>query len=176
MNEYMILEDLIQKISLGDKDSLGKLYDITSRDVFGYSFSLVCNKAVAEDIMQEVYMNIFNQAGSYKPRGKPMAWILRITRNMSYNILKKQKRELFYTDNQFDDQKENSFDDSEIIDKLIINEMINKLSAKERQIITLHLLSGISQVDIAKITGIPLPTVKWRYKSSLKKLAKIANY
>lgn len=173
MNESILLEDLIQKISQGNKDSLGKLYDITSRDVFGYSFSLVCNKAVAEDIMQDVYINIFNQAFSYKPRGKPMAWILRITRNISFNILKKQKKELFYAENQLENKNDFSFEDSEIIDKLILKEMINKLSVKERQVITLHLLSGISQVDIAKITGIPLPTVKWRYKSSLKKLSKI---
>ncbi|AUS97132.1 hypothetical protein CDQ84_14640 [Clostridium thermosuccinogenes] len=174
MNE-VLLDNLIQRISSGDRSALGELYNITSNDVYGYALSIVCSKSMAEDIMHDVYIQIFNSAKTYKSQGKAMAWILRITRNMSYNRLKKMKHESMSIDQPFDNEAYQAFDDNAVLDRLILDNLLTKLSIGERQVVMLYLLSGISQKDISNITGVPLPTVKWRYKSALKKLSKTIN-
>ncbi|TCT14940.1 RNA polymerase sigma-70 factor (ECF subfamily) [Natranaerovirga pectinivora] len=172
MNEAILLDDLMDRVSKGDSDALGALYDMTHKDVFGYAYAIVRDKTIAEDIMHDVYIRVFNKAHLYKTQNKAKAWILRVTRNTAFNILKKQKYDNHL---QFKGKEEcysNTFDNA-LIDKLILLELLNKLSLGERQVIILYLLSGITQKEISRITGVPLPTVKWRYKSALSKLNKL---
>ena len=174
MNDTLFLDNLIHEISNGDRNALGNLYDVTSSNVFGYALSIIRCKSKAEDIMQDTYIQIHKKAKLYKSQGKAMAWILRITRNLAYNALKKQKKEVSL-DIDFGYQTQQMFDENEVLDKLILNEVLTKLSIGERQVVILYLLVGMSQKDISKTMGIPLPTVKWRYKSALNKLYKIIN-
>lgn len=171
----LLLDDLLQKISNKDRNALGELYDITSGSVFGYALSIVCDNYIAEDIGHDVYIQVFKNAKSYKSQGKAMAWILRITRNISYNMIKKQKFETIICNGDINLLSESYEMEKESIDKLILDEILSKLPDKERETIVLYLFAGISQKDISKITGVPLPTVKWRYKNALKKLSNIIN-
>lgn len=166
-------DNLLNKISQGDRDALGALYDATSSNVFGFALSILSDRQLAEDVMHDVYIKIFCQAASYKSQGKAMAWILRITRNTAFNTSKKRNYESLnsFETNKLDNayQIDNSHDT--VLEKLIVDEILAKLPMKERQIIVLHLFSDMTHKEISEITGVPLPTVKWRYKSALKKLS-----
>ncbi len=175
--DNLFLDKLIERISNEDRNALGELYDITSNNIFGYALSIVCNKSVAEDIMHDVYIQVFHNAKSYKAQGKAMAWMLRITRNISYNMLKRQKFESVIPYDEIDNtllqNNTNNNELNELIDQIVLNELLIKLPTKERQIIILYLFVGMSQKEISKITRTPLPTVKWRYKNALKKLSAV---
>ena len=81
INEYpeTSLEKCIKDISFGDKDALSTLYNLTKTSVYGFALSILKNMHEAEDVLQEVYIRIYENASFYNPNGKPLAWILTIT-------------------------------------------------------------------------------------------------
>ena len=76
------LDECIAKIANKSADALSDLYRETSTAVFGYALSILKNRHDAEDILHDLYVQIYQSAGQYKSSGKPMAWILTITRNL----------------------------------------------------------------------------------------------
>ena len=74
---------LIERIAKGDMDAFRMLYENVSGSIYGFVLSIVKNAYVAEDVLQDTFLTIHQTAGSYKPMGKPMAWILTIARNLA---------------------------------------------------------------------------------------------
>lgn len=85
------LEEEIAMIALGNKDALSNIYYNTKHIVYGFSLSILKNIHEAEDILQEVFIKIYENADSYQANGKPLAWILTITKNLSLMKLRKKK-------------------------------------------------------------------------------------
>ena len=81
-----LLDIYLERIKDGDKLSLENLYNLTKDSVYAYSLSILKNKHLAEEVLQDTYINIYENANLYNSRNKPLAWILTITRN---NCLKK---------------------------------------------------------------------------------------
>ena len=82
------LEDCIARIAGGDKDALADLYNRTRPAVYGFALSIVKNAHDAEDILHDACLQVWNAAGGYRRQGKPMAWVLTITRNLAINRLR----------------------------------------------------------------------------------------
>lgn len=76
------LDELIEKIAAGDRDALASLYEQTNKSVYGFALSILKDTHDAQDVLQDCYLHIYSAAGSYRSQGKPMAWILTITRNL----------------------------------------------------------------------------------------------
>ena len=87
------LDTLLPKIALGDNDAFKVFYEQTKASVYGFALSLLKNTYDAEDVMQNVYVNIYHTASQYVSRGKPMAWVLTITKNLCYEKFRKFSRE-----------------------------------------------------------------------------------
>ena len=77
------LDNYILGIAKGDKEALAGLYESTHTAVYGFALSLCKNVPDAEDVLQDVFVQIWNAAEQYTPAGKPMAWIFTITRNLA---------------------------------------------------------------------------------------------
>ena len=164
-------ETLLQRIGAGEKEAFLSLYEQVSNAVFAYALSLVKNRADAEDIMQDTFLKIRSAAHLYEPMGKPMAWILTITRNLCMMHFRKAKH---IGDEKPEDLQISLGTDRirETEDRIVLETAFRILSDEERKIIILHAVSGMRHREIADLMEMPLATVLSKYNRGLKKLKK----
>lgn len=169
-------ESLFPRIAEGDKEAFICLYEQSRNAVFSYALSLLRNYDDAEDAAQDTFLKIRSAAHLYKPLGKPMAWVITITRNICLMKLRELKKN---TDRPIDDldfqaDRDNpglaAFGDAE--DRFVLAKAMEQLAEDECQIIFLHAVSGLRHREIADIVGMPLATVLSKYRRGLKKLRK----
>ena len=167
--DSQLLDECIIAVAEGDMDSLQKLYYMTYKSVYGYALSIVGNIYDAEDVLQDVYIQIHSKAGKYSSLGKPLAWIFTITKNLSLMHLRKTQHETAIPPDELTEQLsglcEVTPEDSAILDSVMQN-----LKSDERQIVMLHALTGMKHREIAEIMGLSLSAVLSKYTRSLKKL------
>ena len=172
-NEYslvkkdFLIEDLISKIAKDDKDALAELYELTKGSVYGFALSILKNNTDAEDVMQEVYIKIYENADKYNPQGKPLAWIITITKNLSY--MKLRNKNTAHEEIKESDIVSNN---DNIEDKMLLKLVFKCLTDEERNIVVLHANTGFKHREIAKLLELPLPTVLSKYNRAIKKLKK----
>ena len=162
------LEELLRQIALGSQQAFEELYRATDSAIYGYALSLTKNHHEAQDIMMDTYLKIRCAAHLYMPMGKPMAWILTITKNIARTKLRSAGRQI-----PLDNLEETtpSFDrDSE--EAVALEQAMKVLGDQERQILILHAVTGLKHREIAEMLGMPLATVLSKYARSLKKLKK----
>ena len=163
------LEDCIARIAGGDKDALADLYSRTRPAVYGFALSIVKNAHDAEDILHDACLQVWNAAGGYRRQGKPMAWVLTITRNLAISRLREHGR----TEPLVQEDWQDRLADNPAVtheDRMMLEAVLSALSDEERQIVTLHALTGLKHREISVLLGLPLPTVLSKYSRALKKL------
>lgn len=166
------LDRLIYGIADGDSDSLAKLYKLTNKDVYAFALSILKNTHDAQDVLQDCYLRIYSSARTYSGKGKPMAWILTITRNLCLKCIHEAKKSVSYSEEEWNTFSQKSFE-SDSDDKITLSACMNLLNDTERQIIVLHAVSGLKHKEIAALLQMPLPTVLSKYNRTLKKLKNI---
>ena len=160
-------DNLIEKISLGDTDAFRELYEAASKSVYGFALSILKNRYDAEDVLQETFLRVYTNASAYKAKGKPMAWILRITRNLSLTRLReKAKTEEYDLSAEVPDFSFVNDSDS----RLLLGKLFSILSDDEKQIVVLHAVGGLKHRETAEILELPLGTVLAKYNRAIKKL------
>ena len=80
----MELSSYIVRIADKDTNALHELYEFINKNVYAYSLSILKNHDDALEVMQDTFITIYNNADKYENQDKPMAWILTITKNLSY--------------------------------------------------------------------------------------------
>ena len=163
------LEDCIVRIAGGDQNALAVLYGRTRPAVYGFALSIVKNAHDAEDILHDAYLQVWNAAGGYRAQGKPMAWLLTITRNLALSRLREHGR----TEPLVQEDWQDHLADAPAVtheDRMTLEALLSALGDEERQIVTLHALTGLKHREIAQVLGLPLATVLSKYSRALKKL------
>lgn len=164
------LEDsLILDVAKGDTRAFSELYIRTHKSIYGFALSIVKNQQDAEDVMQDTYLKVDRAAGSYQPRGKPMAWLLTIARNLALERLRSRRDVPL---EQEEDWHLWSAEDPTQAqeDALVLEAAMELLGDEERQVVTLHALGGLKHREIAALLGLPLATVLSKYRRALMKL------
>ena len=162
------LISLFDKISSGDETAMSTLYDITVDRVFGMAMKIVLRSELAEEVVSDVYLQIWRQVNNYKSnRASPIGWILMICRSRALDILRREKSA---TRNQFQEEDNVDTEDLSIenaLDELMkdeasiqISSALKLLNKKQREAISLAFYRGMSHNEIATYTGEPLGTVK----------------
>ena len=167
-SQKSLLEKHMANIALGDKEALADLYKLTKSAVYGFALSILKNTHEAEDVLQDVYIKVYENANIYQANGKPLAWMITITKNLALMKIRKKKNH-----KDVDELKEVLTDNKGIKDaenKLIIDTIFSSISDEERNILVLHSVSGLKHREIAKILGIPLTTVLSKYNRTIKKI------
>ena len=169
MNAALIDENLILRMADGDGAAFRELYEQTSSAVYGFALSILKNNHDAEDVMHDTFIKMYTSAVTYKPMGKPLAWILTIVRNLCYTRMR--------TGSVCEDISEyedlvHSDEHGSVMDKIVLQEALSKLDFEERQIVVLHSLTGLKHREIAEILELPTGTVLSKYNRSIKKLKK----
>lgn len=84
------IEDMIARIALGDRNAFSALYDATSAKLFGTCLRVLKDRAIAEDVLQVVYMKVWRHADRYASNGtSPMTWLITIARNAAIDRLRR---------------------------------------------------------------------------------------
>lgn len=168
-SEATELEALLTRIAQGEKDALASLYERTHSAVYGFAMSLSHCPADAEDVLQETYINVYSAAERYVPKGKPMAWIMTIAKNLAKMRLREVKKDCELPEEDWSgylaDNPSVSSDE-----RILLQKALDILSAEQKQIVMLHAVAGIKHREIAKLLDMPIATVLSKYSRAVNKL------
>ena len=168
---------LISAIASGDQAAMGTLYDATSRVVFGLALRILNDRATAEEVMLDVYTQVWRQAGSYDlQRGSAMAWLMTIARSRAIDRLRsgwqdRQRREPLETVGDVRAGDSSPEEATEISERrVLVRQALGSISPEQRELIELAYYGGLSHSEIALQTSLPLGTVKTRIRLGMLKL------
>ncbi len=164
-----VLDNYISRIAQGDSEAMSALYYQTQNSIYGFALSILKNTDDAQDVLQDCFIKIHSAAAAYVSQGKPLAWMLTITKNLCYLKIRNNKRD----DHVPMEALETYFADNSSVtseDKVVLYQCLNNLTDEERQIVILHTVAGLKHREISKLLELPLSTVLSKYNRSLKKL------
>lgn len=169
-------EALIERIARGDRLAMQVLYARHHVRVFRFVLRFVRNEAVAEDLISEVFLDVWRQAAKFEGRSAASTWMLSIARFKALSSLRRR------TEDELDEETagaiEDQADDPEVAvakkDKgAMLRQCIGRLSAEHREIIDLVYYHEKSVEEVAGIVGIPEATVKTRMFYARKKMGEL---
>lgn len=154
-------------IAKGNINALSDIYDTIGRQIYFIAYSVLKNHHDAEDILQEVLCEIAKCAHTYRPMSNARAWILSIARNKALKYRRDKKEHLPF--DEIENYSRYSYDISFISD-LTLSDAFKGLSDQERQVVMLHVESGLKFKEISELTGISSAAAQKKYQRALKKL------
>jgi RNA polymerase sigma-70 factor (ECF subfamily) len=169
---------LVERMALGDESALSSLYDRSSRLIFGLLLRILNDSGLAEEVLLDVYMQVWRQAGKYdRLRGKPLAWLVTIARSRAIDRLRSMRQEEM--------RKESldaaggqavalttAFEDPTVAPERqrLVRGALDSLPPEQRQVIEMAYYLGLSHSEIAARLGQPLGTIKTRTRLGMMKL------
>jgi RNA polymerase sigma factor (sigma-70 family) len=170
-------EELIALLKSGDASAFNYLYDHYSGALYGIIFRIINNNELAEDVLQEAFVKIWNSFQSYDAtKGRLFTWMLNIARNLSIDTIRgksyKKQTKIQNTENAVINASDNN-NESDRFDALGIRKQVTLLKEDQKQIIDLAYFEGFTQNEISQKLGIPLGTVKTRMRAAIFELKKI---
>jgi RNA polymerase sigma-70 factor, ECF subfamily len=169
-------EVLIARIAGGDRLAMQVLFARHHVRMYRFVLRLVRNEATAEDLISEVFLDVWRQAGKFEGRSAASTWMLSIARFKALSTLRRrQDAEL---DDETAERIEDHSDDPEVVlakkDKAaVLRQALSKLSAEHREIVDLVYYHEKSVEEVAGIVGIPEATVKTRMFYARKRLSEL---
>lgn len=167
-------ETLIARIAQGDAEAMRVLYLRHQLRVHRFVLRLVRNPSIAEDIIADVFLDVWRQAGSFEGRSAVSTWLLAIARFKTLSLLRRKREE------ELDDEGAAAIEDPEdnpetVTTKrdtsAILRHCLTALTREHREIIDLVYYHEKSVEEVARIVGIPEATVKTRMFYARKRLS-----
>ena len=168
-NRDGLAEKLIDQMAHKDTSAMGELYQLIGTDVYAYALSKTANKEDSEDITHDTFVQVWKSAASYKPIGKPLAWIFTIEMNLIRKQFRRKHKVVPFDEAVKSEEADEDFTE-DIINSELIRQIIRILKEDEREIISLHVVSGLKHREIARLLKKPLSTVLSKYNRAIKKL------
>ena len=137
--------------------------------VYRAAFHAAPSPQDAEDVTQDAFVRIWDTAASYRPQGKPMAWLLTVARNLALMRLRERGKTQELTDEEWSALPARA-PDVTTEDRHVLRAALSVLSEQERQVVMLHAVTGLKHREIAQLLELPLATVLSKYRRALKKL------
>jgi RNA polymerase sigma-70 factor (ECF subfamily) len=169
-------EQLLARVATGDRAAFAELYDATASRLYGLARRLLVDAAQAEEVTQEVYLEIWQTAARYEPsRGSAVGWMLTLTHRRSVDRIRSAQasrdRDLRIG---IRDQAREYDQVAEAVEVRIESERVavalQKLTELQRQAVTLAYFKGLSHTEVAALLHIPVGTVKTRLRDGLIRL------
>lgn len=162
------LKELFIEIKHNNKIAYEKLYNRYNKLVYGIAFSILKNKEDSEDVVQTVFSKLYILEKDKLPTDKIGTWLYTVTKNEALLLLRKNNNDV-NLDTIYDLEDENNEIDK-FINKDSYNRLINGLNQKEREIVSLKILSNFTFKEIGELLGESANTIKWRYYKSIYSL------
>lgn len=171
--------ELIQAIQNKDKIGAEALYDMYSSSLYGVIYRIVLHEEIAEDLLQETFIRIWNSFSSYDTsRGKLFTWMINIARNIAIDKTRsKDFRNSSKTENIDNNvlSIEGNFQSEMNPETLGLKELVEKLKPDQKMVLDLVYYKGYTHVEVAEQLEIPLGTVKTRLRNAIITLRKVFN-
>lgn len=165
------LNECIRKIGIGDKEALKVLYDNYRESVFLFALSIVKNYHLAEEVLQDVFVNIMQYSSNSKVKNAKN-WIFTITRNQCIKVMKNENGGNIQSINICEETLF-AHDDTENVGNAVEDiESLKQLNELERQIVILYIYGKLKQTEIAEVMDLPYLKVRSKYNYAIKKLKK----
>jgi RNA polymerase sigma-70 factor (ECF subfamily) len=169
--------ELIGQVAAGDEHALASLYDDTSRLVFGLLLRILNDAGAAEEVLLDVYTQVWRQAATYSTeRGAPLAWLTTIARSRAIDRLRAVREKQQRTE-PLEASLYKSAASEDVEEEWAAREMqkavraaLDALPPEQRELIELAYFGGMSHGEIAEAKGQPLGTVKTRIRLGMSKL------
>jgi RNA polymerase sigma-70 factor (ECF subfamily) len=161
---------LLTRITAGDGPALGEFYDLFAGLVNALALRILRDAADAEDVVQEVFVQVWRQAGRFDAlRGSPEAWLCTIARTRALDRLRRRAAR----------REEPEAEDAGHVDAprseetLAVRKALGTLPPEQRRALELAYFEGLSQTEIATRLGAPLGTVKTRMRTGMLRLREL---
>jgi RNA polymerase sigma-70 factor (ECF subfamily) len=171
------LADALARVPLGDRAAFAALYKASSAHLFGVILRINPDRAQAEDILQEIFVNIWHAAQGFDAtRSQPLTWLTSIARNRAIDSLRRRKTEVSTVSTQR--ASDEDAEDADLLDAMPsddagplelltqaaqvrqITHCMDRLSAEQKQCVALAYYQGLSHAEVAHHLAQPLGTVK----------------
>lgn len=162
------LEELFIEIKYGNKIAFEKLYNNYNKLIYSIAYSILKNKQDAEDVAQIVFEKLYSIDKDKLPTRNESSWLYSVTKNETINYLKHNKNNIDL-DSIYNIEDDNN-EINKIIDQDSYNRLIDKLNDKEKEIISLKIVSNLSFEEIGKLLKEPTGTIKWKYYKAVNTL------
>ncbi len=186
MKGGVILEEklLIKRVKNGDVDAFEEIIALYEKKVFGIIYQITKNQNEIEDLAQEVFIKIYKNIDKFQGNSSLYTWIYKITVNLCLDELRK-KKEVIYLDEKIsvndseielqlpskEKNQEQQYEEKELKEKM--QNAIDKLPDKQKMMIILRDIKGLTYEEISEITDIKLGTVKSQINRARLKLKEL---
>jgi RNA polymerase sigma factor (sigma-70 family) len=179
------LSGLLARAGLGDRAAFATLYERTSAHLLGVVMRIQRDRALAEDILQEVFVNVWRAAQSFDAaQSQPLTWLTSVARNRAIDSLRRAQSQPRLKTNVItqDDEETDVYDTvadeapgpldllSRASDARVLGQCMQALSAQQRQSVALAFFDGLSHAEVADSMRQPLGTVKSWVRRALMSL------
>lgn len=166
--------EIIHQLQIGNEKAFEAVYTMYSKSLYGIIYNITRDEAVSEELLQDVFLKIWNNASSYdSDKGRFFTWILNIARNASIDRLRskdfKNTRSNLKSDN-FTDILESKTNTAGRLDAIGLEKYVEILEPICKKLIDLLFFKGFTQKESAEKLQIPLGTVKTRNRVCIDKL------
>lgn len=172
MNTEITLESLLVQVSGGDRVAFKTLYERSSAKLFGVVLRILKNRQKSEDVLQDVFLKIWQKAGSYDPaQGKPITWMATIARNRAIDVIRATRPE--QTVDEPGDEEEIfrlGGQDAEQLDVAELETLrfcLGEMKEDDRNYVLLAYYEGFSREELAERFAAPIGTIKTRLRRGL---------
>jgi len=170
--------ELLRGISAGDRHAFARFYEQYCKLLFSIAYRILNDQKEAEDVLQEVFLQIWDKAGSYNPvLGRPGSWAVTLTRNKAIDYIRAHERRSRLLENASTEMlvsTPGSPTAHESVhgrgDAELISSAVAELPADQRKAIEMAFFSGLTQHEISETLKEPLGTIKARIRRGMLKL------
>lgn len=172
---------LIQRVGNQDREAFSQLYERFSTLVFTLGMRMLKARSDAEDLLQEVFVQVWRQARGYSAeRGSPEAWIINIARSRAIDkmrSIRRMGRSFVLTDDPVRAQLGENIGSwtAESEGRMAMNRALANLPETQRKVLELAYLDGMTQTEIAERLAEPLGTIKTRMRAGIERLREIVS-
>ncbi len=165
-------QELVALLQERNEKAFGYLYDNYSGAIFGIINSIVTDKDIANDVLQNVFINIWRKIDSYDAsKGRLFTWMLNIARNASIDEIRSKGFRQSQKNQSLNDNVDVAGASTEaVIEDVGLKKVLTNLKSEWRVLVDMSYFQGFTHEEISKILDIPLGTVKTRIRSALSQL------
>ncbi|MCR2810756.1 MULTISPECIES: ECF RNA polymerase sigma factor SigK [unclassified Microbacterium] len=168
--------ELLLRVADGDQVAFARLYDMLSPRVFGLILRVLVDRSQSEEVLQEVFLEIWQSAGRFAPnKGQGRSWVLTIAHRRAVDRVRSAQastdRDVRAGFRDIGVAYDGVAEEVELrIEGRRVSEALATLSDPQREALTLAYYGGYSQSEIAALMGTPLGTIKTRMRDGLSRL------
>ena len=169
------LAELLARAAIGDRKAFAELYEATRSKLFAVSLRIVRERSLAEEVLQDSFVSIWNHAGDYaQAKSAATTWMTAIVRNRSLDVVRRTREVPDVDDalaaNLVDESAAPMREAEERAEAHSLHQCLEELDAEQRQSIALAFFHGLSHSELSGHLRRPLGTVKTHIRRGLLKL------